>query len=238
MDQNQSVSGVTTICLMQCDTSPLHRVDQAVVDCGLWNVVLLGRNCWILAGTGTLSYRSIQSIPNLLNGWHVWVCRPWKKCVAVRCHAEETWGDGGGWVARQWTSGTRHGISAFKFPLIQCNSVRCPSLMPAHNPTATMGHSVHNVDISKRHTRGLRLRGRLDVLPNSQKWYGRMLMVDKLTLNSLATALVDILAVSMQTALSKTWEICGIVLCDKTAHFRVAFCLSQHKVHLCNDNAV
>ncbi len=35
--ENQPVSGVTTICLMQCNTSPLHRVDQ-VVDCGLWNV--------------------------------------------------------------------------------------------------------------------------------------------------------------------------------------------------------
>ena len=36
--ENQSLSGVTTICLMQCDTSPLHRVDQAV-DCGLRDVV-------------------------------------------------------------------------------------------------------------------------------------------------------------------------------------------------------
>ncbi len=35
--KNQSVSGVTTICLTQCNTSPSHRVDQ-VVDCGLWNV--------------------------------------------------------------------------------------------------------------------------------------------------------------------------------------------------------
>ena len=37
---NQSVSGVTTICLMQCDTSSSHRDDQAI-DCGLWNVVPL-----------------------------------------------------------------------------------------------------------------------------------------------------------------------------------------------------
>ncbi len=35
--ENQSVSGVTTICLTQCNTSPSHRVDQ-VVDCGLRNV--------------------------------------------------------------------------------------------------------------------------------------------------------------------------------------------------------
>jgi hypothetical protein len=41
MDQkNQSVSGVTTICLMQRNTSPSNRVNQAV-DCGLWTVVSL-----------------------------------------------------------------------------------------------------------------------------------------------------------------------------------------------------
>ncbi len=35
--ENHSVSGVSTICLTQCNTSPSHRVDQ-VVDCGLWDV--------------------------------------------------------------------------------------------------------------------------------------------------------------------------------------------------------
>ncbi len=35
--ENESVSGVTTICLTQCTTSRLHRVDQ-VIDCGLCNV--------------------------------------------------------------------------------------------------------------------------------------------------------------------------------------------------------
>ena len=39
-----SVSGVTISCLMQCDTSASHRVDQAV-DCGLWNVVPLFNGC-------------------------------------------------------------------------------------------------------------------------------------------------------------------------------------------------
>ena len=66
-----------------CDTSPLHRVDQAV-DYDLWNVVpLLFNGCAELLDIGTnwntLSYKSIQSIPNMLNGWHVWwVCRTWK----------------------------------------------------------------------------------------------------------------------------------------------------------------
>jgi hypothetical protein len=42
-------------------------------------------------------------------------------------------------------------LCAFKLPSIKCNCVvplvsyACPS----HNPTATMGHSIHNVDISK-----------------------------------------------------------------------------------------
>ncbi len=64
-------------------------------------------------------------------------------------------------------------------------------------------------------------------------------MVEKLTFNSRATALVDIPAVSMPIARSlKTCGICGIVLCDKTAHFRVAFYCGQPKTHLCNNHAV
>ncbi len=70
--ENQSVSDVTTICLTQCNTSPLHRVDQ-VVDCGLWNVgPLLFNGCAklldIVRNWNTLSYTPIQSIPNMLNG--------------------------------------------------------------------------------------------------------------------------------------------------------------------------
>ncbi len=81
--KNQSVSGVTTICLTKCNTSPSHRVDQ-IVDCGLWNVgPLLFNGCVKLLDIGrnwnTLSYTTIQSIPNMLNGWHVrWVCWPCK----------------------------------------------------------------------------------------------------------------------------------------------------------------
>ncbi len=46
-------------------------------------------------------------------------------------------------------------------------------------------------------TRGLRLWGRLHVLPNSLKRLWRRLMVEKWTFNSQPTALVDIPAVSM-----------------------------------------
>ena len=86
---------------------------------------------------------------------------------------------------------------------------------------------------------GLRLWGQLDVVPNSLKQRLRRLMVEKLTFPSLATALVDIPAVSMPIPHSiKTWDICGVVLCDKIAHFRMTFYCPWHKVHLCNDHAV
>ncbi len=64
-------------------------------------------------------------------------------------------------------------------------------------------------------------------------------MVEKLTFNSRAIALVDIPAVSMPIALSlKICVTCVIVLCDKTAHFRMAFYCGQPKAHLCNNHAI
>ncbi len=160
--KNQSVFSVTTICLTQCNTSPSHRVDQ-VVDCGLWNIgpklLDIGRN-W-----NTLSYTPIKSIPNMLNGWHVrWVCWPCKngdvfsfqelyrslQHGAVHYHAA-TWGDGRGWMAQQWASGSHHGISLHSIAIYKIHlcSLSITYACPYHNPTATLGHSIHNVDISK-----------------------------------------------------------------------------------------
>ena len=64
------------------------------------------------------------------------------------------------------------------------------------------------------------------------KWW--RLMVEKLTLISLATALLDIPAVSMPIARSLNLRH----LWHKTALFRVAIYCPKLKVHLCNDNAV
>jgi hypothetical protein len=64
-------------------------------------------------------------------------------------------------------------------------------------------------------------------------------MVEILSFNYLATTLLEIPAASMPLARSlKIWNICGIVLCDNTAHFKMAFHCPQNKVHLCNDHAV
>jgi hypothetical protein len=48
---------------------------------------------------------------------------------------------------------------------------------------------------------------------------------------------MEIPAVNMPNAHSlKTKEFYGIVMCDKTAHFRLAFSYPQHKMHLCIDD--
>ncbi len=164
-----SVSGVTTICLTQCNTSPSHRVDQ-VVDCGLWNVgpllfngsaklLDIGRN-W-----NTLSYTPIQSIPNMLNGWHVrwvcWQCKNWDvfsfqelctdpcnmgPCIIMLQHEVM--------VVDEWhNNGPQDLITVSLCIQNAINKMHLCSLSityacPYHNPTATMGHSIHNVDIS------------------------------------------------------------------------------------------
>ncbi len=151
-------SGVIPICLTQCNTSPSHRVDQ-VVDCGLWNVgPLLFNGCAKLLDIGrnwnTLSYLLIQSIPNMLKGWHVrwvcirWLCWPCKNwdvfsfqelctdpCNMGPCIIIATWGDGRGWMAQQWASRSHHSIRCFqnainKMPVSLSITFACPY----HNP--------------------------------------------------------------------------------------------------------
>ncbi len=344
--QNQSVSGVTSICLTQCNTSPSHRVDQ-VVDCGLWNVgPLLFNGCAKLLDIGrnwnTLSYTLIQSIPNMLNGWHFWwvcwLCKKWDVfsfqelctdpcnmglCIIMVQHEVI--------IVDEWhNNGPQDLVMVSRCIQNAINKMHLCSLSITyaclyHNPTVTMGHSIHNVNISKEKRTPLQSArppsivsifptqvgyddelqsGRdpdkddehadelpwqfvqkffgyanrccsscpgglsqmilevkmLDVevlgwcgytwsavvwpvglyLPKSLKCLWRWLMVEKkLTFNSRATALVDIPAVSMPFArFLKTCNICVIVLCDKTAHFRVAFYCGQPKAHLCNNHAV
>ncbi len=168
--KNQSVSGVTTICLTQCNTSPSHRVDQ-VVDCGLWNVgSLLVNGCAKLLDIGrnwnTLSYTPIQSIPNMLNGWHVrWVCWPCKNwdvfsfqelctdpcnmgpCIIMLQHEMmivDEWHNNGPQDLVTVSLCIQNAINKMHLCLLSI-TYACPY----HNPTATMGHSIHNVDIIK-----------------------------------------------------------------------------------------
>ncbi len=67
---------------------------------------------------------------------------------AVHYH-DATWGDGRGWMAQQWASGSRPGISVHAINKMHQCSLSITYACPYHNPTATMGHLIHNVDISK-----------------------------------------------------------------------------------------
>ncbi len=151
-------------------THLLHIVDQ-VVDCGLCNVGSLlfnggaklldiGRN-WNM-----LSYTLIRSIPNVLNGWHGWwvwrSCKNWDVfsfqelcpdpcnmglCVMMLQHdvmvADEC-----------HHNGPQDIVTVSLCIQIAINKMHVCSLSvvdacPYHNPTTTMGHSVHNIVISK-----------------------------------------------------------------------------------------
>ncbi len=151
--------------------NPLHRVDE-VVDCGLWNVgPLLFSGCAkllnIVRNWNTLSYTPIQSIPNILNGWHIrWVCWPCKNwdvfsfqelctdpcnmgptCIIMLQHEVM--------VVDEWHNNEPQDRVTVSLCIQNAiNKMHLCSLSiayacPYHNPTATMGYSIHNIDIIK-----------------------------------------------------------------------------------------
>ncbi len=113
-----------------------------------------------------LSYTPIQSIPNMLNGWHVWwVCWPCKNwdvfsfqelctdpcsmgpCIIMLQHAVmvvDEWHNNGFQDLLTVSLCIQNAINKMHLCSL---SVTCAC--PYHNPTATMGHSIHNIYISK-----------------------------------------------------------------------------------------
>ncbi len=83
---------------------------------------------------------------------------------------------------------------------------------------------------------GLRFWGRLGTTKFSETpletAYGREINIQ------VATSLWHSCSQHANFTLPQICDICGIVLCDKTAHFRVAFYCGQPKAHLCNNHAV
>ena len=109
---------------------------------------------------------------------------------------------------------------------------------PYHNPTATVGHSVQNNDVSKplAHTS-----------PYTWSAVGRTAKFSKTMLEAAyGTEITIKLSVKSSGGHSCSQHAnCTlpqnlrhrVVLCDKSAHFRVALYCSQNKGHLCNDHA-
>lgn len=112
----KSVSGVTTICVMYCNTSPLHRFDQVDwIKCKEeWaKVPLLFKSCGRLLDikNSMFQFLPLQSIPNMLIGQHVrWYAS--RNCVqilatwdcALSCCNMRWWPSNNG-------TGSRHPIS-------------------------------------------------------------------------------------------------------------------------------
>ncbi len=135
--ENQSVSGVTTICLMQCNTSPTHRVDQVV-----HSSTMAVRSCWILAGTGThcrirRSRASQTCSMRDMSGEYAGHARTGMFSASRNCvQILATWGRALSCCNMKWWSwmnGTTMGLRissrylcTFKMPSIKCNCVRCP----------------------------------------------------------------------------------------------------------------
>ncbi len=143
--KNQSVSGVTTICLTQCNTSPSHRVDQ-VVDCGLWNVgPLLFNGCaklLDLAGNRTrcrISRSSASQTCSMgdMSGEYAGHARTGMFSTSSNCvQILATWGRALSCCNMRWWSwmnGTTMSLRissrylcAFKMASMKCTCVRCP----------------------------------------------------------------------------------------------------------------
>ncbi len=105
-------------------------------------------SCWILAGTGTRcrirrSRASQTCSMGDMSGEYAGHARTGMVSASRNCVQMRWW---------SWMNGTTMGLRisscylcAFKMTSIKYTCVRCPN----HNPTATMGHSIHNIDISK-----------------------------------------------------------------------------------------
>ncbi len=146
----------------------IELIRLLIVACGLLvhSSSMAEWSCWILAGTGTrcrvrrsrvsqtcsmgdmsVEYAAMQELGCFQLPEIVYISF---QHGAMHYHAA-TRVDGHGWMAKQWASGSRHGNSVHSkgHQKMHLCSLSITYACPYHNSTTTMGHSIHNVDLSK-----------------------------------------------------------------------------------------
>ncbi len=142
--ENQSVYGVTTIYLRQCNTSPFELIRLLIVACGMLvhSSSMAVWSCWILAGTGTRcrirrSRASQTCLMGDMSGEYAGHARTGMFSASRNCvQILATWGRALSCCNMRWWSwmnsttmslriSSRY-LCAFKMPSIKCNCVRCP----------------------------------------------------------------------------------------------------------------
>ncbi len=147
-----------------CDHHLPHAVQHISFHIELIRLLIVA--CETRRNWKTLSYTPIQSIPNMFNGWHVkwvyWPCKNWDvfsfhelctdpynrgPCIIMLQHevmVVDEWHNNGPQDLVTVSLCIQNAINKMH----QC-SFSITYACPYHNPTAMMGHSIHNVDISK-----------------------------------------------------------------------------------------
>ncbi len=129
------------------------------------------RSCWISAGTGThrrIRWSRVSQTCSMgdMSGEYADNARTGMFSASRNCvQIHATWGRALSCCNMRWWSwmnGTTMGLRilsrylwAFKVPSIKCITIllSITYACPYHNPIATMGHSIHNIDIRKPLTR-------------------------------------------------------------------------------------
>ncbi len=113
-------------------------------------------SCWILAGTGTRcricrSRESQTCSMDDMSGEYAGHPRTGMFLASSNCvHILATWGRALSCCNMRWWSWMNGTTMGLRISSIKCTcSLSITNACPYHNPTATMGHSMHNVDISK-----------------------------------------------------------------------------------------
>jgi hypothetical protein len=177
-----------------------------------------------------LLYTEIQSIPNMLNGWHAGHGRSGTFSASRNCaQILATWGRAlSCWNMRWWRQMTATTmilrisslyLCAFKLPFykIPLCSLFVAYACQYHNPTTQWSTlTSENRSPTRHHTLGLML----DVLPNSLKRRWRQFMLEISSTIQLSGNSSEGHFCSQQ--LPSKYKT-SVVLFDKTAHFRVAF---------------